>query len=499
MNAIRNQVFSLILALGLSFALWAFVSFRENPNRVSDPFSLPLEVRGQAEDLVIVNQEGFERTEFPNISIAIETDQNTLADLSSSELQANLQAFVDLSGLEPGEHVVPVQTEIAPALDRIIETESIEPETITLRLDQEITREVPVQIEVEGNPPFSFQRGNPQMNDQSPDEVMVMVNGPENRVEEVVIARATARIEGLSANYESSVQLQPLNANDQVVDGVTLNPATINVEIPIRSVVGLKRLPIIGNVEGAPATGYVITDIQSEPTLINLTGSSETLETLEQIETAPIDISGITSTITRTVALSIPEGTSPQLGETETATVTVRIEPLEQRLQIQLPFPVEVTGTPTGFSVDIEPPVVKVKLAGPVEAFAQLDTVTLVATIDVSGLDPGTYTRTPAISLPESITVDSVPEVQIMLRPPPRPTSTRVPPTQTLPPEPSPVATRTATALPTTTAEPTVPLPPEAPTPPQEAVSTVVPESDITPIPTPTPQGIPAEEETNTA
>ncbi len=497
MNWFRNQALSFILALGLSFALWAFVSFRENPNRISEPFNLPLAVRGQAEDLVVVNQEGQRRTEFPNVSIAIETDQNTLAGLSSSELQANIEAFIDLSGLGAGEHVVPVQTEIESPFDRRIETEEIDPETITIRLDQEIARAVPVQIEVEGNPPFSFRRGNPQVNDQPPDEVMVEVSGPESRVEEVVIARATARIDGLSANYESSVQLQPLNANDQVVDGVTLDPATVNVEIPIRSVVGLKRLPVIGNVEGAPAPGYVITDIQSEPALINLTGSSETLETIEQVETTPVDITGITGTITRTVPLNIPEGTSPQLGEPEEATITVRVTPLEQRFQVQLPFPVEVTGASIGFNVDIDPQVIKVALSGPVEAFSQLDTETLVATIDLSGLTPGTYIRTPDISLPETLTVGSIPEVQVTLRPPPRPTTTRLPPTQTAAPVPSPTATDTAPEPPTPTAAPTVPLPTEEPDAPQGAVSTIVPEADITPIPTPTPASIPASEETD--
>lgn len=507
MNTIRNQALSFILALGLSFALWAFVSFRENPNRVSDPFSLPLVVRGQAEDLVIVNQEGSQRTEFPSIGVTIETDQNTLAELSSSELQANLEAFVDLSGLGAGEHVVTVQTEIESPLDRRIETENVEPETITVRLDQEITRAVPVQIEVEGDPPFSFRRGNPQVNDQAPDEVTVAVSGPENRVEEVVIARATARIEGLSANYESSVQLQPLNANDQAVEGVTLDPATLNVEIPIRSVVGLKRLPVIGNVAGAPAPGYVITDIQSEPALINLTGSSETLETIEQVETAPVDITGITDTVTRTVPLNIPEGTSPQLGEPEEATITVRITPLEQRFQIELPFPVEVTGTPAGLNVNVDPQVVKVALSGPVEAFSQLDTETLVATLDLRGLAPGTYTRTPEISLPEAITVGSIPEVQVTLRSLPRPTVTRLPATPTAAPEPAPAATRTATKPPaateppTATAAPASPLPTEEPDPPQGAISTVVPEADITPlpIPIPTPDEIPASEETDAA
>lgn len=505
MNAIRNQALSFILALGLSFALWAFVSFRENPNRVSDPFSLPLVIRGQAEDLVIVNQEGSRRTEFPSIGVTIETDQNTLADLSSSELQAHLEAFVDLSGLGAGEHVVPVQTEIESPLDRRIETEGVEPETITIRLDQEITRAVPVQIEVEGDPPFSFRRGNPQVNDQAPDEVTVAVSGPENRVEEVVIARATARIEGLSANYESSVQLQPLNANDQVVEGVTLDPATLNVEIPIRSVVGLKRLPVIGNVEGAPAPGYIITDIQSEPALINLTGSSETLETIEQLETAPVNITGITSTVTRTVPLDIPEGTSPQLGEPEEATITVRVTPLEQRFQIELPFPVEVTDTPDGLDVNVDPQVIKVELSGPVEAFSQLDPETLVATLDLRGLAPGTYTRTPEISLTEAITVGSIPEVQVTLRSPPRPTATRLPPTPTAAPEPSPVATRTSTATeqpgptepPTATTAPASPLPTEEPDPPQGAISTIVPEADITPLPIPTPGEIPASEETD--
>lgn len=445
---IRTSSLRLLLALGLSFALWAFVSFSENPDIRSDPYNLEVEVEGLSPGLVRVDEKGLPQPPLPTVSVTVETDENTLQQVR----QADLRAFVNLRNRDSGEHTVPVQVEsVNPGLRLSFATP--EPETITIRLDNLITETVPIRIDVQGNPPFSFERGNPRISVNGRPDDDVQVTGPQNRVEQVVIASATANIDQLSANYNSSLQLQPLDANGDPVAGVEIIPATANVEIPIRSVVGLKRVPVIGAIEGIPAPGYVVVDIQSDPPLINLTGSSGPLENARQVNTEPIDISGATGTISRTVELFYPEDTSPQEGEPTQATVTVRIEQLALPLQVQLSIPVAVTDADAELAGTATPPVIQVVLSGPTEALAQLDPATLVATVDASGLDPGTYTLQPQLTLPgelaDDITIVNIPAVSVTLRLPIQPT-----PEPTAPPEPeaSPTGiTPPPTETPTTT------------------------------------------------
>ncbi len=482
MTWIRTRGLSFLLAMGLSFALWVFVSFNENPDTLSDPYNLPITVVNLRDGLVMVDQSGLPRTDLPTVSVVIMTDERTLARLRPSDLQAS----ITLTGLEPGEHVVPIEVAAEGEFARRIRVQSTDPRSLNVRLDQLITRTVPLNIEVQGNPPFSFERGNPRVNGRPIHEINIQVRGPENRVDDVVIASATANVNQLSANYSSRVQLQALDANNQPVEGVELEPATVNVTIPIRSVVGLKRVPIIANVVGIPASGYIIVDIQSDPPLINLTGSSGTLEEIDQVETSAVDIAGATGTITSTAELRIPPGTLPHAGEPREAIVTIRIEPLTRPIQVRVPIPVTVIGAGSEVIAVPEPLIIHVELSGSADAFLQFDTSTLVATVDVSGLSVGTYTLTPQVDVPASLRIGPIPDVQVVLRDPPRPTVLPDPPT----PEPLPTVTLpepTATPLePTVTPGLPSPTPTETPIPPDPSDEQTVPVPELPVDMTPT-------------
>ncbi len=469
---VRTTGMRILLAMVLSLALWVFVSFSQNPDRISDPYNVPTEIQNLAPDLVVVNGTGLPRTDLPPVNVRIQSDVQTLARIRTSDLNA----LIDLQGLAAGEHVVPVDVVIDSPFDRRVQVESVEPPTVNIRLDQRVERTVPLRIDIEGNPPFSFERGNPLVNDLPVDEAEVLVIGPENRVNQVVIASTTANIDQLSANYESSLQLQALDANNQPVDGVEIVPATVNVEIPIRSVVGLKRVPVIATIDGLPAPGYAITNIRSEPLLINLTGSSGSLDRVEQVETAPVDIGGATTTITREVDLLIPAGTSPQFGDQRQALVTVDIEPLQRTFQLRLPFAVEVVGADAGLQVSPNPAVVSVELAGSAEAFARMDDVAVAATVDVSGLGPGVYELTPTINVPDGLSTTRVSPVRVVIQ-------TRVRPTLALPLPTAVPEVPSETIPPATESMPTpLPLPsPDA----SEAEATLEPDPTRNPDPLP--------------
>jgi hypothetical protein len=221
-------------------------------------------------------------------------------------------------------------------------------------------------------------------------------------------------------------------------------------------------------------------------------GSSRALDTIERIETAPVDIGNATGTITRQVPLLL-RGLQPQEGEPGTATVVVQIEPLQQPVQIQVRVPVQVEGAGPGLTVDVSEPVITAELEGSIQAFVQVPFDTLVATVDAAGLPAGSYVIRPRLDLPEAVRLaNPLPEVTINLSrlpsPTPAPTTTARPtltpapqptrqPAPTSPPQPTPqVPTATVPAEPTAAPTDEVPPPtedstddPGAATPPAEA------------------------------
>jgi YbbR domain-containing protein len=463
---LRDVGFQLLIAFVLSLTLWVFVTVTTNPDVQATYNNIPVDVQGMSPGLVIVDQNGLPRTtdgELTTVSAVIETDRNTLSELSQSDLQAT----VNVAGLNPGAHTVPVEVEPERDNVRIL---SITPPELFVRLEEIVTQTVPLTVELRGNLPFSYERDQPEISvNGQPVQDEVMVSGPRSQVERVDIAATTINLDQLRATYSSTLPLEARDPNGDQVSGVTLMPPEINVRIDIRSVAGLKRVPVLGNVVGSPAPGYIVTSVQSEPPLINLIGNSTIIDQVDRIETVPVDISGATSTITREVPLEFGRA-QPQAGEPETAIVIVQISPLDQPFQIQISIPVQPVGAGENLLVTINPPILQLTLRGTANTLAQLRGETLAATVDVSGLDTGTYTREIRLDLPQGIELaEALPQVTVTLRAP-----------QTLEPQTNPTAELDTTdePAPTETAAPTaqqqeLPAPtgqdPEASTPNEQA------------------------------
>jgi YbbR domain-containing protein len=457
---------SLILAL----VLWAIVTTITNPEGTRRYENVEVGARDVPPGLVIVNEAGLpipDTSSLENIDVVVSTDQETLSVFQKEDIQA----YVSLTDAEPGVRTTEVQFESNGPAVRYQPT----PAEISVQLEPVITRTVPITVEVIGSLPFSYERNEPEtrVGDQLVQEAQV--SGPSSQVDRVVRAATMINIEQLRATYVSLQQLTPQDSNGTEVEGVTLDPAQVRVRIEISAVVGVKRVPVLGSVEGSPAPGYVVTQITSDPPLINLVGSSSILNTTNKVETAPINISDATETITQTVPINFGSA-QPQPGEPREATVTVQIDTLDQPLQVRIPAPVEVIGSPEGLLTSVDPPVVQVPLEGPVLAFVQLNASALAANINAAGLVPGVYTLTPQVTVPPNLSiVGPLPDVTLTLSAPTTPT----PPPPTATPSPIPEA------LPDVT--PTVPLP-EAPgtSEPPPGESDDIPEGEP-PSPTPAP------------
>lgn len=479
MSRFRTTGLRIALSLGLGLALWLFVSYTENPDRTTALGTIPVAADNLSPGLVIINGNGNKVSELPSVALTVEGDQETTSKL----LPSDFRAYVDLRGLGTGEHKVPVS--VVPNRPNLNQVSTFTtPDDLSIRIDQEITKTVPLTIEVTGQVPFSFERLDPRITVDGHEISEVQVSGPQNRVDRVVRARAVANVDRLTANYESSRPLEPLNANGEIVDGVSVIPATARVLVPIRPSLGLKRVPVVPQTTGAPASGFVVTDVAVDPQFVNVTGGSGALDNVNQIPTANVDITDASGTVSQTVDLQVPPQIGIQPGEPTTATVTVTIAPIARTFSIKVPVPVSAINAPPGTDVTIVPPSVDVALSGSAAQLSDFDATVVHATVDLAGLQPGTHTLTPHITVPRGLSLDSPPAaVRVVITvpstptpaPSPAPTSapTEEAPTSEAPPAPTSEApaatsstptpaTRSATSL-TSTAEPPAGPTPSAP------------------------------------
>lgn len=470
MSSIRATLLRVALALGLSFAMWAFVSFSQNPEETVTFPEIPLETTGLADGLVLVDSNGLPSSSLPLVSVSLRTDSEQLASLRP----VDFRAIADLTGLGSGEHIVPVNVRTTRSnISFELVAGGVEPSAVPIRLEQQSSKQVPIDVEVRGNLPFSFESGTPRVTSGGSPIESVEVTGPQSRTERVAGARADANIEQLRATYLAPLTLTAIDAAGQAIEGVRLDPGTVTVQIPINPVVGLKLVPIEPAIAGLPGAGYEVRGVLVEPPLIALTGSSGSLDAVEVLATGPVNIAGATGDVVRTVQILFPQNTAPRPGEPASARVTVQVDPLSLPFQAQLPAQVSLAGVGAGLSASVSPQVLIVTLTGTSESLAGLAQAPLRASVDAGGLGPGAYTLAAAVQLPDGVTlVGDPPTVQVTLRAP------QATPTPAAPDEgdDAPTPTPGEEGAPTPTAEP-------AP----EATPTAEPET--TPAPSPTPGG----------
>jgi YbbR domain-containing protein len=465
----------LVLALGLSLGLWVFVSLSENPDEQANFEGLTLTPRGIASGLVLVDQNSLPNPILPDINVTVVTDrrQRTLIR------PVDLRAFIDLSEFGPGDYTVPVGVEIVRSdLSITIPEDGIEPRTVSVRIEDLITATVPITLVIQGNLPFSFELGQPEVRQNGRPIETINVQGPESRVQRVVAARAVANVDQIRASYSAPLQLVPIDANGQLVEGVTIEQTSVNVSIPVRPVVGLRLVPIQATVTGLPAPGYAIASITVTPTLITLTGNSGALDRVASIATEEINISGARGRLEVAAELVFPNGTSAGPQEGEQVTVIIDVVPITQPFQVTLPVQVTLSGIGRGLIPTLQPQIITVTLSGESAALGRLAAQPLLANVDLNGLGAGSYVATPRLNLPTGINVvGALPEVTITLRVPATPE-----PTETATNAPTNAPSATPGNEPTTEATPT----PDATTPPEDT-PTASPGVSPEPVPTATP------------
>lgn len=466
MSNLRTTLLRVLLAAGLSFALWAFVSFSQNPEATVTFPDVPLQAVGLEPGLVIVDINGVPTQTLPSIDITLSTDQQQLAGLRP----VDIRAVADLSGRGAGEHIIPVNVQPTRSnLSFTVPSDGAEPSAVPIRLEAISAREVPIEVAVRGNLPFSFERGEPAVSFGGEPVAGVEVRGPESRVERVAQALAAANIEQLRATYLAPLTLVPVDAGGVPVEGVALSPATVTVEIPINPVVGLKLVPVQPQIVGLPAPGFELTGVLVEPPLIAVTGGSGRLDAVGVLTTAPIEIGGARDALARAVRVVFPDGTSPNEGEPEIVRVTIQVAPIALPFQAEIPVPVTLTGLGPGLQFGVSPAIATVTVQGTSASIGGLAQTPLRASVDATGLGPGVYQLPLSVALPPGVSlVGDQPSVEVTLRLPPSPIPSDTPePSGTPEPTDTPEPLTDTPEPPTATPEPftATPEPPPSPTP----------------------------------
>jgi YbbR domain-containing protein len=404
-SSVRHNVGLALFSVAIAFVIWIFVTDAENPKvtGVVDA-AIPVVPVNVPEGLVAPDTLG-------TVRVSVRAREGVLEELGASDFEAK----ADLSGFSEGEALADVEVEVVERGDEVRVT-GVSPDQVTVVLQQEARQTMPVTVDFTTDPPVGFKvEGEPDVN---PAEVEVV--GPPELVVRVTDVLAPVSLSGATTDIQDlEARLVALDRSGLRIDDVRIIPGDVRVSVDIEQDLFERDIEVSPVITGSPADGYRVTAVRVEPpfNIVRAQGTLQALDSVRQLTTEPIDISGARSDVVRTAAINpVPN----LVLATSTVTVTVEVEPaLGQQQFAVVP---QIVGLGEGLIGHVVNANVLVVLEGPLPTLNALEPGDIEVSVDASGLGPGTHTLPVAVASPDSTLllrdVDPL-EVEVVINQPP--------------------------------------------------------------------------------
>lgn len=379
---IRGNLPWFIASLALAFMVWIVATLQVDPIRVTVFDNVPIQLI-ENDAMIITNRASMRRT----VAVEVRARQSTIERMTPEDLTVR----ADLSNLNAGTHAVPLQ--VSTARQATVDTR---PAQISVTLEQRQARQKPVVVEILGEPPPGYQRGEPQLS-----QTQVLVTGTLAQVDRVDRIRAQVDLSDQRTTFSRTVNVVPVNANGTILTDVTLSTETVEVTIEIRQREDVVALPIRPQIDfDSLAEGYVVRLETYTPQTATVRGSAAALALLpDLLDTATIDLTNRTESFSIEVPVRLPEALANgevTLLEGQTVTVDIVIEARIGQAQLD---DIEVAVTGAVSPVRVIPSRVTVLVTGPQPLIEELEADDVVVSVDVTQLAPGTYDLQPVVTV----------------------------------------------------------------------------------------------------
>ena len=388
----RERLLYAILSLGVASIAWLYVATAQNP-LVERTMNVELHVRGLSPTEVLVQAPP------SRVQARLSGPRSAVALLSP----ALLDASIDLTGLRPGEHRVPIVVAAPPEVRAVAQT----PQEVLVVLDAVESRRFPVEVGFIGTLPQGLTVGTPHVTPG-----YVMVTGAATQVEEIRHAIVTVDTTNLrTQQLATSLQVRLVDANSQEVRGPSIAPPLVTAQLTVREGVIAKVVPVVPSIAGSPPAPLAVSGITADPSTVTLTGPGLALQNVTAVQTAPIDLRRATGDVRQPVGLQIPAGVQASVTR-----VTVSVKLGGGSLSTTLRgVPIQVVGVRPGVKPRVVPASIDVQVEGPTDVVARLTIQSIRIVVDAGGRGAGRYQFTPQAQLPQGVRVLNLRPTQVLV------------------------------------------------------------------------------------
>ncbi len=366
-------------SMALAFFVWVFATLQSNPIQERVFRAVSIQVIHNP-NLIVTEQSRDTAT------VTVRAPESVINQLAPDDISV----VADVSAEGPGTFRV----NLVPEVSRRASVDT-SPRQITVTLEELREQLVPVRVSVTQEPPRGFEIiGTPTASVRQ-----VLVSGPLSRVQQVTAAAVLLNLSEQRAALEGSYPLIPVDAANQPVANVTIEPNTADVTVEIGLRPGTRELRVVPNfLDETLPDGYALTGIVYNPQYVLVSGPQEVLDSIPgTLSTEQIDLTGKTESFQVEIAVRVPYEDVFVVGSS-LITVEVGITALSTSRQFDN-IPVRITGLADTLNAVLAPEDVTIILTGP---RVELDTLTpedLDVVVNLSGLGPGMHRVRPVVAV----------------------------------------------------------------------------------------------------
>lgn len=135
------------------------------------------------------------------------------------------------------------------------------------------------------------------------------------------------RVPGLPIRFERHGRSVDLTGNQpQVIPNlISVQPTEATARVETQGGTLTTTFPVFARTTGTPACGFQVESISYSPSTVTVTGPSQELSDLQQIQLSSIDVSGLSAGVTVNRTIELPSGVRLNSGTSSTVMVAVTV------------------------------------------------------------------------------------------------------------------------------------------------------------------------------
>ena len=390
MRWLWSNLSSIGLALILAILVWVVAVNEENPTEQRAILqAIPIEFVGKPPEMLLGEPIATAAT------VTLRAPRLTWSTLTPDRIHVR----ADLTGLPAGVHDLPLAVTVEERLARIV---GVSPARVLVTLEESGARPVPVHLNIAGEVAVGYRAGEAELS-----ATEALVSGPISLVDLVSEVRAAVNIAGARGGVEAEVPLVPVDGQGEPLSGVRLEPATLQVSVPVQQLGGFRDVAVKVVVTGQVQAGYRLTNIIVAPPIVTVFAAdpNDVAGLPGFVETAALSIENASDDIAVRIPLRLGQAIS-LVGE-QSVLVQVSIAAIESSLTV--PRDLELSGLGPGLAAVASPPSVDVILSGPLLTLEALQPDDVRVILNLVGLGRGTHQVRPTIVvLPDKVVAETV-------------------------------------------------------------------------------------------